>query len=268
MKDHYSYDIGIQKYVAIGTGLDVPAACLMHLNREYIFGGGEYDLSTLFAMDEITPEIEIGPAEISERVRTQLNVLEEPEAPNIAPGPHCTEPIFCEFFEHRNPPVPPDHVCHLPRITAEKITELIAAGISSIRDIPADYPLSERQRTACEAVRSGGLWIAPELAEDLSQLRYRCVSWISRRCTRGCHALLVCALTTTSRSNGRYIAENHPTACSNTTNSSPRTPMTPGWHSLNRSAGNLRVPQWSLFTLSDHPKPAISNNVGPGQALL
>ena len=42
-------------------------------------------------------------------------------------------------------------------LTCHTVAELLADGISSIRDIPDDYPLNERQRTACNAVRDGAL---------------------------------------------------------------------------------------------------------------
>ncbi len=172
MKDHYAYDIGIQKYVVSGAGLDIQAACLMHLNREYVFAGGEYELSRLFSKEEITTEIEIAPTEIAKRVQTQLKVLEATEPPNVTPGAQCADPFPCEFFDHCNPPIPPDHVSNLPGIRAARVAGLVAEGILSIHDIPDDYPLSERQRTACNAVKDGTAWIGPDLEDDLSQLRY------------------------------------------------------------------------------------------------
>ena len=41
-------------------------------------------------------------------------------------------------------------------LTCHTVAVLVADGIS-IRDIPDDYPLNERQRTACNAVRDGAL---------------------------------------------------------------------------------------------------------------
>jgi predicted RecB family nuclease len=172
MKDHYAYDIGIQKYVAIGTGLQIQDAFLMHLNREYVFSGGEYELSTLFSTEAVPAEIEVTPAEIARKVRTQLKVLEGAEPPKVEPGTHCTDPFPCEFFEQCNPPVPADHVSQLPGIRANKVADLLAKGVVSIHQIPEDYPLSERQRMACKAVCDGTPWIGPELQPDLSQLNY------------------------------------------------------------------------------------------------
>jgi len=44
-KPHYAYDIGIQKHVLTGAGIKLEGTRLMHLNREYVFDGWEYDAS-------------------------------------------------------------------------------------------------------------------------------------------------------------------------------------------------------------------------------
>jgi hypothetical protein len=44
-------------------------------------------------------------------------------------------------------------------------------GVESIRDIPDDFPLNERQRRACTSVQTGKPWFSPELKEELSGLK-------------------------------------------------------------------------------------------------
>jgi predicted RecB family nuclease len=172
MKDHYAYDIGIQKYVVAGVGLNVPSACLMHLNRDYIYAGGDYEPLKLFSKQEIGPDTEIAPNEIVQRVQQQLKVLESSEPPSVSPGAHCSNPFLCEFFECCNAPVPVDHVSNLPGIRSARIAAMAAEGISSIHDIPDDYQLSERQQIACSAVKKRKTWIGPGLEAELAQLRY------------------------------------------------------------------------------------------------
>ena len=50
VKDHYRYDVAIQRHVASGAGLKIASACLMHLNREYIYDGQRYDADRLFVL--------------------------------------------------------------------------------------------------------------------------------------------------------------------------------------------------------------------------
>jgi len=171
-KPHYAYDMGIQKYVLSGAGVNLEGTRLMHLNRDYIFDGQEYDASRLFVIAEVPQEQTICDAEISTRVENQLRVLGQPAPPDVEPGRQCTEPVLCEFYDHCNPDLPADHVSFLPRIRTEKVDDLIASGIMSVHQIPDEFPLSETQRRAVDAAKSGKMWISPELAGELSTLRY------------------------------------------------------------------------------------------------
>ena len=57
VKPHYAYDIAIQRHVLTGAGIEIKQASLMHLNREYVFDGKEYDVSQLFVEAEVKPEM-------------------------------------------------------------------------------------------------------------------------------------------------------------------------------------------------------------------
>jgi len=171
-KPHYAYDVGIQKYVLSGAGVNLEGTRLMYLNREYVFDGQEYDISRLFVMAEVPQEQIIGDAEISSHVENQLRVLGQPAPPDVEPGRQCTEPVLCEFYDHCNPDLPADHVSFLPRMRTEKVDDLISSGITSVHQIPDEFPLSETQRRAVDAVKSGKMWISPELGGELSTLRY------------------------------------------------------------------------------------------------
>jgi predicted RecB family nuclease len=95
-----------------------------------------------------------------------------PSAPEVAPGKQCHDPIECEFLVHCNPPLPDDHVLRIPRLHASAAEELAELGIDSIRHIPDDFELTETQRHACDAVRTGEPWFGPDLATELGKLEY------------------------------------------------------------------------------------------------
>lgn len=171
-KPHYAYDIGIQKHVISGAGVNLDGTRLMHLNRDYVFDGREYDVSRLFVVAELIPEQTISDAEILSRVDNQLRVLAQPAPPEVKPGRQCAEPVLCEFYDHCNPDLPDDHVSLLPRIRTEKVDDLLSSGIMSVHQIPDDFPLSETQRRAVDTVKTGKVWIGRELAGELSTLRY------------------------------------------------------------------------------------------------
>ena len=141
VKPHYAYDIAIQRHVLTGAGIDVKQASLMHLNRDYIFNGKEYDVSQLFVEAEVKPEDAVSQSEISDRLKEQFRILNKPKPPDIKPGAQCEDPYRCEFYDQCNPKLPADHVSFLPGIRTTKVEELTAAGIISIKKIPATFPL-------------------------------------------------------------------------------------------------------------------------------
>jgi predicted RecB family nuclease len=172
MKPHYAYDIAIQRHVLTGADIEINQASLMHLNRDYIFDGKEYDVSQLFVTAELKPEDAVSEREISDRLKEQFRILNRNKPPDINPGKHCKNPVLCEFYDHCNPEFPVSHVSFLPRIQAKKIEKLKAAGITLIKKIPAKFPLSEKQRRAVECVKSGKPFINSVLADEIDGLKY------------------------------------------------------------------------------------------------
>ena len=144
----------------------------MHLNRDYVYPGGDYDRSQLFSIQEITPDIAVPDEEICCRVEEQFRILSQPEPPSVDAGAQCSDPMQCEFFNHCNQDVPDDHVSFLPGISKKKLEELSHLGITSIAQIPDEFQLSDRQRNAREALISGREWIGGELANELRELNY------------------------------------------------------------------------------------------------
>jgi predicted RecB family nuclease len=171
-KDHHLDDVAIQHRVVAGSGVDLAASCIAHVNRGYVYEGGPINAHRFFAIKNLTRRVERLQPEIVAQLRSEFRVLSMPEAPRIATGRQCTTPITCEFFDHCNEPVPDDHIFRLPRIHADTISKLVAQGIRSIHEIPENYPLSQRLRRACTSVQKGQPWYGPELHAELKQLIY------------------------------------------------------------------------------------------------
>ena len=165
-------DIAIQYRVLSRGGLDVASACLAHINRSYVFQGGSIDVRQFFKIRNLTRRVEKMLPELTFRLRAFASILNQSKAPNLPAGPHCKAPVTCEFFGRCNPPRPDDHVRYLPRIQASAVEELVEMGVESIRDIPDDFPLNERQRRACTCVQAGEPWFSPEISKELSTLKY------------------------------------------------------------------------------------------------
>jgi predicted RecB family nuclease len=165
-------DVGIQHRVLSRSGLDVASACLTHINRDYVFQGGSIDVRRFFRIRNVTRRVEKLQHDLTFRLRAFFSVLNQPKAPNLPTGPHCTNPVTCEFYDRCNLPLPDDHVGYLPRIQASAVEELVEMGVESIRDIPDDFPVNERQRRAATSVQTGEPWFSDELKEGLSGLKY------------------------------------------------------------------------------------------------
>jgi predicted RecB family nuclease len=172
LKEHHLDDVAIQARVVSRSGLDLAASCLMHVNRNYVFQGGSIDVRHFFRIRNLTRRVKRLQPKLTFQLRAEFTVLNMPKAPNIPPGSHCTEPVTCEFFDRCNPPRPDDHVGYLPRIRASAVEELVEMGVESIRDIPDDFPLNERQRRACTCVQTGEPWFSADLGEELKGLKY------------------------------------------------------------------------------------------------
>ena len=95
-----------------------------------------------FKIRNLTRRVEKLQPKLTFQLRAEFTVLAMPNAPDFAPGPHCTDPVTCEFYDRCNLPRPDDHVGYLPRIHASAMEELEEMGIESIREIPDDFEFS------------------------------------------------------------------------------------------------------------------------------
>jgi predicted RecB family nuclease len=172
VRDQHIEDVGIQYRTLSRSGVDVASACLAHVNRNYV-RDGEIDPRRFFRIRNLTRRVERLQSKLTLQLRSQFTVLSMPQAPNVAPGRHCTDPVTCEFFDHCNPPCSEDHIGFLPRIHASAVEELEEMGIESINNIPDDFKLSEIQRRAATCVQTGQPWFDVDvLKAKLAKLEY------------------------------------------------------------------------------------------------
>ena len=172
LKEQHLDDLTIQHRVVSRSGLDLASSCLAHVNRNYVYTGGDIDVWRFFRIKNLTRRVERLLPKLTFLLRSEFRVLAMPNAPDLPSGPHCTDPVTCEFFDRCNPPLPDDHIGYLPRLHASAAEELEEMGVESISDIPEDFPLSERQRRACTSVQTGEPWFGAELGKELGSLRY------------------------------------------------------------------------------------------------
>lgn len=106
LKDHHLDDVAIQYRVLSRSGLDVASVCLAHVNRNYVFQGGDIEARRFFRIRNLTRRVQMLVPKLTFQLRSQLRVLAMPEPPEIPAGPHCTDPVTCEFYHRCNTPRP------------------------------------------------------------------------------------------------------------------------------------------------------------------
>jgi hypothetical protein len=110
LREHHTEDIAIQSYAVFHSGLDLGSAWLAHVNRDYVFAGGEIDPRQFFLFRNLTRRVQDLQQSVAAQLRSQFRILGMPDPPDVAPGPHCTDPVVCEFFSRCNPPTPEDYI--------------------------------------------------------------------------------------------------------------------------------------------------------------
>ncbi len=172
LKDQYVQDVAIQSYVLSGSGLKLASVWLAHINRAYVLTGTTVDPRQLFSFRNLTQRAQNFQPELILRLRSQIHILAMPEAPDVPTGPHCINPVVCEFFDQCNTPKPRDHIGYLPRLDASAMEKLEEMGVRSIQDIPADFELSEMQRRVCTAIQTSQSWFSPDLKREFESLTF------------------------------------------------------------------------------------------------
>jgi hypothetical protein len=172
LKDHHVDDLAIQKWVVTGCGVNLSSVWLAHINREYVLAGATVDPRQFFLFRNLTARAKNLQPELVLRLRSQFQILAGSTPPEISTGPHCLNPVVCEFFFRCNRPKPEDYIGYLPRLHASAVEQLEEIGVESIHDIPDDFELSDIQRRACTAVQTGQPWFSPELKVEFASLKY------------------------------------------------------------------------------------------------
>ena len=136
LKDEHLPDVAIQSHVVSRSGIDLASCFLAHVNRGFVYQGGDIDPWRFFRIKNVTRRIGTLLPKLPSQLESEFRVISSPEPPDVAAGPHCNDPRPCEFYDRCNPAIPEDHICYLPKVSTKVVIKLQELGVSSIHDIP------------------------------------------------------------------------------------------------------------------------------------
>ena len=164
VKPYHVDDLSIQRYVVQGSGLPVAAVKLMHINsKECVYP----DLGNFFAIADVTPEVDAATIHLAANLKAIRAALSRKQEPPIPIGPHCDHPFTCPLKRLCWRHVPAESIFTIPRLSDDKVAELVARNILHIRDVPADFPLTPAQRAYVDMLRSGRAEICVDGVREL-----------------------------------------------------------------------------------------------------
>jgi len=163
-KDEHISDVAIQARVAAACGVNITAAAVLHLNKQF----RNPDTGDLFARTDITAAVAAFLPQVPDEIARQREMLAGP-LPDVPVGLHCFEPRECPFM-NRCWPDTPDHIRHLAGVGPKKTAAYLARGITSIGELPAKEKLNFTQKRQLKAMAEQRIIVEPTLARELEPL--------------------------------------------------------------------------------------------------
>jgi hypothetical protein len=156
LKPEHISDAAVQAYAVEGSGLTLKSINIVHIDTTYVYRGGEYELDRLLRIEDVTAEARESMRSVPQRLEEFRLMLAGPE-PDVRIGNQCKRPYPCEFAAYCHAFLPERYpITALPRLAERTLHALLEAGITSIHDVPDDFPgLTLGQREAAAAVRAG-----------------------------------------------------------------------------------------------------------------
>jgi len=160
-KPEHIPDVAVQARVAAASGVQINAAEVLHLNKEF----RHPNTGDLFTRTEVTEQVVAILPQVQPEIDRQRAMLGGP-LPDVPIGGHCFEPYECPFMA-RCWPDGIDHIGKLAGVGPVKAAAYLARGISSIKDLPPTEKLNFTQKRQLKAMAENRLIVEPTLRAEL-----------------------------------------------------------------------------------------------------
>ena len=149
VKEEHLQDLAIQKYLLTGQGVNISETQLMLINnKECVYP----DLSNLFIIEDVTDRVDQLMNSVQSNIETFKTILDGNDEPQVLIGEQCDKPNTCPFKTHCWEDIPERSIFTIPYLSKHKKAELVEKGIFSLEDVPANYPLSQKQRAYIDSI--------------------------------------------------------------------------------------------------------------------
>ena len=150
IKKRDKYDVTFQRLVCEATET-VGSVYIIHLNKEYT-RDGLIDLENLFVIENMDSVIDQLRSEVLE-TREDARIITAAEIPDGIET--CLKPDKCPCPSLCHGDLPEHPIFDIPRLHRSKARRLLDNGVRSIHEIPADFPLSDKQRCHVDVIQAG-----------------------------------------------------------------------------------------------------------------
>ena len=165
-KPEHIPDVAVQARVAAACGVNVTAAEVLHLNKEF----RHPDSGDLFAHTDVTGAVAAFVGQVPDEIARQREMLAGP-LPDVPIGLHCFEPRECPFMA-RCWSNAPDHIGNLAGVGPKKTAAYLERGITTIGALPSNEKLNFTQKRQLKAMAENRIVVEPTLAAELVPLGF------------------------------------------------------------------------------------------------
>ena len=152
VKGYYLEDAALQYWVMNKAGCAPDKFFILHVNNKYHLADA-FEVSEYFKMKDITRDVLRLQPMVETVVPRLKQMVENKNQPDCTIGPHCHQPFSCDYRHHCWNKIPEPSVFDLYRANG-KDWDLYNQGITSLQEIPDNYPLNKRQSLQVKGSRS------------------------------------------------------------------------------------------------------------------
>ena len=161
IKEVNLHDVSFQRLACETAGLEINRCFLAIMNKDYV-KRGVIEPDKLFMLEDITEDAYEAGIGIYTRAAEMLEVMANPECPELPVGTHCMSPYPCPLMEADCWPGLPQHNVFTLVRGGGKADELYRAGVTDISRLPSGFGLTKRQEIQVRSVVSGTPYVDAE----------------------------------------------------------------------------------------------------------